>query len=93
MRKVFFVIIISGLFSYGASKMNSGGAEGTCTGASGILAQFELLDILQQGYTATLDRPSETYWFDDKVRHETFIRKKGFSLMEPRWIERRPCHL
>ena len=68
MRKVFFVIIISGLFSYGASKMNSGGAEGTCTGASGILAQFELLDILQQGYTATLDRPSETYWFDDKVR-------------------------
>ncbi|KIP07102.1 glycoside hydrolase family 18 protein [Phlebiopsis gigantea 11061_1 CR5-6] len=40
---------------------------GPCSDASGILTQFEILALMQQqGLSATLDTPSETYWFDDK---------------------------
>ena len=50
-------------------QMVGGGSPGPCTDASGILAQFELLDILQSEVArATFDSPSETYWFDDQVR-------------------------
>ncbi|KAJ6514056.1 hypothetical protein DFH09DRAFT_1433054 [Mycena vulgaris] len=48
--------------------MVGGGAAGTCSGASGYLTQFEITDILAGGITPTLDRASETYWFDNAVR-------------------------
>jgi hypothetical protein len=49
--------------------MVGGGAAGPCTGTPGILAQFEIDDLLGTGITPTLDKNTETYWFDNKV-HE-----------------------
>ena len=43
--------------------MTGGGAKGPCTDASGILAQFEVLDAAK-GLTPTLDKDSQTYWFN-----------------------------
>jgi hypothetical protein len=47
--------------------MVGGGTAGQCTQASGILAQFEVLDIVANGNSPTLDITSETYWLDDSV--------------------------
>jgi hypothetical protein len=47
--------------------MTGGGPLESCSGAPGILTQFEVVDLLNGGITPTLDTPSETYWFDNKV--------------------------
>ncbi|KAJ6534425.1 hypothetical protein DFH09DRAFT_1405431 [Mycena vulgaris] len=52
--------------------MVGGGAAGACSGASGYLTQFEITDILAGGITPTLDRASDTYWFDNAGDLVTF---------------------
>ncbi|KAJ6484868.1 glycosyl hydrolases family 18-domain-containing protein, partial [Mycena sanguinolenta] len=47
--------------------MTGGGFPGDCTFTPGILAQFEIETILNGGIAPTLDKPTETYWFDDSV--------------------------
>lgn len=44
--------------------MTGGGAAGECDQASGVLAQFEILDMIANGNTPIYDGESETYWFD-----------------------------
>ena len=47
--------------------MTGGGTPGACDQASGVLAQFEILDLIAAGNTPIYDGASETYWFDDSV--------------------------
>lgn len=48
--------------------MTGGGFAGKCTVTPGILAQFEIEELLEGGIVPTLDKSTETYWFDDAVR-------------------------
>ncbi|KAG6886456.1 hypothetical protein C0995_007628, partial [Termitomyces sp. Mi166 len=52
--------------------MIGGGAAGPCTITPGILAQFEVEDLLDSGISATLDSPTETFWFDNQGSLVTF---------------------
>ncbi|EIW75802.1 glycoside hydrolase family 18 protein, partial [Coniophora puteana RWD-64-598 SS2] len=45
--------------------MVGGGAPGVCTAASGILAMFEIQEMIANGNTPIYDSGSQTYWFDD----------------------------
>ncbi|KAF5382647.1 hypothetical protein D9615_002709 [Tricholomella constricta] len=45
--------------------MLGGGTPGRCTGASGYLAQFEVLELAAAGNTVSLDPSSQTYWLND----------------------------
>ena len=53
--------------------MVGGGAPGDCTLTPGILAQFEVEDLLNSGITATLDSDSETFWIDTEVGGSTIV--------------------
>lgn len=46
--------------------MTDGSARGACTDASGILAQFEVNDLMKD-IIPTYDDKTKTYWFN-KVR-------------------------
>jgi hypothetical protein len=53
--------------------MTGGGFPGSCTSTPGILAQFEIETLLNGGIVPTLDKPTETYWFDKSVRYFSCI--------------------
>ncbi|KAJ7106750.1 glycoside hydrolase [Mycena epipterygia] len=59
--------------------MVGGGFAGSCTASSGILAQFEIETLLQSGITPTLDKSSETYWFDDSGSLVTFDQQDTWA--------------
>lgn len=59
--------------------MVGGGAPGDCTLTPGILAQFEVEDLLNSGITATLDSNSETFWIDTEVGR-LIIVSRTFSM-------------
>ncbi|KAL0952378.1 hypothetical protein HGRIS_006655 [Hohenbuehelia grisea] len=52
--------------------MTGGGDAGSCTVTPGILAQFEILNLLNSNIRPTLDAASQTYWFDNQGSLVTF---------------------
>lgn len=52
--------------------MVGGGAAGPCSQASGVLDQFEVLQLIADGNTPVFDSASQTYWFDDSVSLSSF---------------------
>jgi len=48
--------------------MIGAGLAGKCTATPGVLAQFEIEEMLKNGIKATHDSVTETYWFDSQVR-------------------------
>ncbi|KAJ7630437.1 hypothetical protein FB45DRAFT_915498 [Roridomyces roridus] len=59
--------------------MVGGGAPGPCTQTPGILTQFEIEDLLNTGAVATLDKASETYWFDHQGSLITFDQQDTWA--------------
>ncbi|KAF5360156.1 hypothetical protein D9758_011368 [Tetrapyrgos nigripes] len=62
--------------------MLGGGFPGDCTQASGILAQFEIEDLLQSGIQATHDSKTETYWFDTQGSLVTFDQQDTWNVKQ-----------
>ncbi|KAJ7135252.1 glycoside hydrolase [Mycena crocata] len=56
--------------------MTGGGFAGNCTSASGILAQFEIDSL---GAAPTLDKATQTYWFDKSGSLVTFDQKDTWA--------------
>ncbi|EJD52180.1 glycoside hydrolase [Auricularia subglabra TFB-10046 SS5] len=59
--------------------LNNGGFSGDCTLTPGILAQFEIEGLLDTGIVPTLDKSTETYWFDDKGSLITFDQQDTWA--------------
>ncbi|KAJ7837275.1 glycosyl hydrolases family 18-domain-containing protein [Mycena leptocephala] len=59
--------------------MTGGGFPGSCTSTPGILAQFEIETLLNGGIVPTLDKPTETYWFDKSGSLITFDQQDTWA--------------
>ncbi|KAF9048362.1 hypothetical protein BDZ89DRAFT_1126933 [Hymenopellis radicata] len=59
--------------------MTGGGFPGNCTSTPGILAQFEVEGLLNSGIIPTLDKPTETYWFDKSGSLITFDQQDTWA--------------
>ncbi|KAK7461770.1 hypothetical protein VKT23_008201 [Stygiomarasmius scandens] len=62
--------------------MVGGGTAGPCTSTPGVLAQFEIEDLLHNGITPTHDSTSETYWFDNQGSLVTFDQQDTWNVKQ-----------
>ncbi|KAF7339160.1 Glycoside hydrolase [Mycena venus] len=59
--------------------MTGGGSPGSCTSTPGILAQLEIESLLDTGIVPTLDKSTQTYWFDKSGSLITFDQQDTWA--------------